>query len=67
MTESVCHSSWSFIVRLPVDDLAQVLPPRFIKFDDFFQPSILSLYFLAVEKKFPGDRDRLARMSLIEG
>ena len=26
------------------------------------------MYFLqAVEKKFPGDKDRLARMSLIEG
>lgn len=23
--------------------------------------------FVAVEKKFPGDRDRLARLSLIEG
>ena len=28
----------------------------------------INLYFLtAVEKKFPGDRDRLTRMSLIQG
>lgn len=27
----------------------------------------LIISFAAVEKKFPGDRDRLARMSLIEG
>lgn len=46
-------------------DIVSLVVPVFVVMTD---QDVQNMYFLqAVEKKFPGDRDRLARMSLIEG
>lgn len=48
--------------------LSQDLPPRLAL--SFLETELVRYdisLFAAVEKKFPGDKERLARMSLIEG